>query len=76
MTKAKIDIDMGDGEHIIVSAEGETQSQALERAYSRSVAILKFVRAIESEADIVTFEPVPAPNPASDLIWEAVNREY
>lgn len=71
MTKAKIDIDMGDGEHIIVSAEGETQSQALERAYIRSVALLKFVRAIESEAT-----PEPAPKPASDLIWEATNREY
>lgn len=74
MTKAKIDIDMGDGEHIVVSAEGETQSQALERAYSRSVAILKFVRAIETEAEAEA-EAEPAPKPASSLIWEAVRRE-
>ena len=48
--KAKIDVDMGDGVHITVSAGGETQKEALELAYSRVSSILGWMRAVEDEA--------------------------
>lgn len=56
MKKAKIDVEIEPGVHVTVSAEAETSALAMDRAYSRSVAIMRFIAAIESEAEVVSFD--------------------
>lgn len=80
MTKAKVDVEIEDGVHVTVTAEGATKKEALERAYNRSVAILKFVDAISAESEVASFEvedglfgSVPVePDPIA--VWEVVKR--
>jgi hypothetical protein len=47
--KAKIDVEIEPGVHVTVTAEGETSAVAMDRAYSRSVAIMRFMEAVEAE---------------------------
>lgn len=61
MKKAKIDVEIEPGVHVTVTAEGETSTVAVDRAFSRSVAIMRFIAAIESEAEVVTFDVGDAP---------------
>ena len=57
MTTVKIDIDMGDGVNITVSAEAETKREALYTASSRVSAIIHYLGEL-------SFEPM------NTLKWE------
>lgn len=51
VAKAKVDVDMGDGVHITVSAEGASQGEALELAYKRAMAIVEWAKAVDGGGD-------------------------